>query len=118
MNQELGCAVIFASKRNEAKRKQNFFRFDAKKMLFSLVSDLKKSEAKRKWNEAKTKQKSSKKLPLFSLRSEMKRIGSKKLPSFSLRSEMKRNGSDKLPSFSLRRETEAIFFSLRSKKMK
>jgi hypothetical protein len=30
----LGCAVIFASKRNEAKRKRNFFRFDAKKSDF------------------------------------------------------------------------------------
>ncbi len=30
----LGCAVIFASRRNEAKRKRNFFRIDAKKSDF------------------------------------------------------------------------------------
>ncbi len=66
----LGCAVIFASKRIEAKRKRNFFRFDAKKVRFSLVShrcETYKSEAKRKWNEAKTKPKRSEKLPSFSL---------------------------------------------------
>jgi hypothetical protein len=33
----LGCVVIFASKQNEAKRKINFFPFDANKVLFSLV---------------------------------------------------------------------------------
>jgi hypothetical protein len=33
----VGCAIIFALKLNEAKRKRNFFRFDAKKVLFSLV---------------------------------------------------------------------------------
>jgi hypothetical protein len=33
----LGCAVIFASKRNEAKRKRNFFASMRKKGLFSLV---------------------------------------------------------------------------------
>ena len=31
----VGCAVIFASKRNEAKQKRNYFRFDAKKSPFS-----------------------------------------------------------------------------------
>ncbi len=46
---ELGYAVIFTSKRNEAKQKRNFFRFDAKKGFFSLVShrcETWKSEAK------------------------------------------------------------------------
>jgi hypothetical protein len=73
------------------------------------------------WSETKierseTKQKRSKKLPLFSLRSEMKRNGSEILPSFSLRSEIKRNGSEKLPSFSLWSEMKQngceIFFAL------
>jgi hypothetical protein len=41
----------------------------------------------------------------------------KKLPSFSLRSEMKRNGSEKLPSFSLRSEMKrSEIFSLRCEK--
>jgi hypothetical protein len=31
---QLGCAVIFTSKRNEAKQKRNSFRFDAKKSAF------------------------------------------------------------------------------------
>jgi hypothetical protein len=62
--------------------------------------------------------KRSKKLPSFSLRSEIKRNGSKKLPLFSLRSEMKRNGSEKLPSFSLQSEmkrnrSEILFASMR-----
>ncbi len=35
---KVGCAAIFALKRNEVKRKGNFFRFDAKKVFFSLVS--------------------------------------------------------------------------------
>jgi hypothetical protein len=34
----LGCAVIFASKQNEAKRKQIFFLFDAIKRPFRLFS--------------------------------------------------------------------------------
>jgi hypothetical protein len=34
----LGCAVRFRLKRNDAKIKQNLFRFEAKKSVFSLVS--------------------------------------------------------------------------------
>jgi hypothetical protein len=50
---QIGCAVIFASKRNEAKRKRKFFCFDAKKVFFRLFSHLKRNEneIKRKQNE-------------------------------------------------------------------
>ncbi len=101
----LGCAVIFASKRNEAKRKRNFFRFDAKKKCFFRMFriDVKRRNLKRNENGTKRKQnkkmKKSKKLPSFSLQSEMKRKGSKKLPSFSLRSEMKQKGSENCHHF-------------------
>jgi hypothetical protein len=71
----LGCAVIFASKRNEGKRKRNFILLGCKKSVFSLVShrcETWKHKAKRKWNDVKTKQKRSEKLPSFLLQSEMK----------------------------------------------
>ncbi len=48
-------AVIFASKRNEAKRKRNLFRFDAKKWFFACFRFW--SETKMKWCENKTKKK-------------------------------------------------------------
>jgi hypothetical protein len=50
----LGCAVIFASKRNEAKRKRNFFRFDAKKSdFFACFASMRNVEI---WSETKMKQ--------------------------------------------------------------
>jgi hypothetical protein len=64
---------------------------------------------------SENKTKKSKKLPSFSLPSEMKRKGRKKLPSFSLRSEMKQNGSEKLPSFTFQSEMEANFFRFHAK---
>jgi hypothetical protein len=39
-------AVIFASKKNEAKRKRNFFRFDAKKVYENEMKRKNKKEAK------------------------------------------------------------------------
>ncbi len=85
----LGCAVIFALKRNEAKRKRNFFRFDAKKSdFFACFTSMRNIEI---WSETKMKQ------------SENKTKKEAKLPSFSLRSKMKRNGS------------EIIFASMRKK---
>jgi hypothetical protein len=58
----LGCAVIFASKRNEAKRKRNFFRFHAKKSaFFACFASMRNveiwSETKMKWIENKMKKK-------------------------------------------------------------
>ncbi len=48
---QIGCAVIFASKRNKAKRKRNFFRFNAKKVLFRLFRiDAKRRNLKRNEN--------------------------------------------------------------------
>jgi hypothetical protein len=54
---EAKTAVLFASKQNEAKRKQNFVHFDAKKGFFLLFSHLKqnKNEMKRKQNEKEAK---------------------------------------------------------------
>jgi hypothetical protein len=50
----LGCAVIFASERNEAKRKRNFFRFDAKKSdFFACFASMRNVET---WIETKMKQ--------------------------------------------------------------
>jgi hypothetical protein len=40
-------AVIFASKRNEAKRKRNYFRFDAKKLY---ENEMKRKKRKRSEN--------------------------------------------------------------------
>ncbi len=50
-------AIIIASKRNEVKRKWNFFRFNAKKVFFRLFSHLKRNEneIKRKQNEKEAK---------------------------------------------------------------
>jgi hypothetical protein len=60
VDQQLGCAVIFASKRNEAKRKLNLFRFDAKKSIFHLYRiDAKRRN--RKQNENRTKRKPNEK---------------------------------------------------------
>jgi hypothetical protein len=54
---ELGCAVIFASKRNEAKRKRNFFRFDAKKSdFFACFASMRNIEI---WSETKMKRNGS-----------------------------------------------------------
>jgi hypothetical protein len=59
---KVGCAVIFALKRNEAKRKRNFFRFDAKKSVFFACFALMRnveiwSETKMKRSENETKKK-------------------------------------------------------------
>ncbi len=62
MGSGIGCAVIFASKRNEAKRKRNFFRFDAKICdffaCFALMRNIEIwSETKMKQSENETKKK-------------------------------------------------------------
>jgi hypothetical protein len=76
----LECTVIFALKRNEAKRKRNLFRFDAKKSAFFICFALMQnveiwSETKMKRTETETKKKQN--FPSFSLWSEMKRNRSK-----------------------------------------
>jgi hypothetical protein len=61
-------AIIFASKQNEAKRKRNFFHFDAKKVFFRLVSHLKRNEneMKRKQNKKEAKTSKEKRINLNS----------------------------------------------------
>ncbi len=74
----VGCAVIFASKRNEAKRKRNFFRFDAKKSAFfacfaSMWNVEIWSETKMERSENKTKKKRKTAILFASKRNEAKR---------------------------------------------
>jgi hypothetical protein len=61
----LGCAGIFAPKRNEAKRKRNYFRFEAKKKVSfaSFRFEAKRKKEKQNGNETvrEAKQKSPKK---------------------------------------------------------
>jgi hypothetical protein len=73
----LGCAVIFALKRNEAKRKQNFFCFYAKKVLFfahfaSMRNVEICSEMKMERSENKTKKKQKTAIIFASKRNEVK----------------------------------------------
>ncbi len=98
------CAVIFASKRNEAKRKRNFFLFDAKKSVFRLFSHLKQNEneMKRKQNEKEGKRSETKNFwkrnkakirsLLISLWSEAKNSKRKAKKNFFFRMSL-RNGS-------------------------
>jgi hypothetical protein len=87
IGRQLGCAVIFALKWNAAKRKRNFVRFDAKKVLFRLFCiDAKHRNLKRNKNGTKQKQneKETKNCHYFCFGAKW----SEKLPSFSLWSEM------------------------------
>ncbi len=74
----LGCAVIFASKRNEAKRKRNCFRFDAKKRaFFACFASMRNleiwSETKMERNKNKTKKKRKTAIIFAPKRNEAKR---------------------------------------------
>ncbi len=83
------------------------FRIDAKHRN-------KKSEAKRKWNEAKTKRKKRKKLPSFSLRNEAKRKQKTAILFASKRNEAKRKRKTAI-IFTLK-WNRSEFCSLRCKK--
>jgi hypothetical protein len=66
---ELGCAVRFWLKRNDAKIKQIFFRFEAKKSCFFACFASKRNTGKHKRNESERSEKNQE-----------KRNGTEKLP--------------------------------------
>ncbi len=115
----VGCAVIFASKRNEGKRKRNFFRFDAKKnAFFACFASMRNVEiwsgTKMERKENKTKKKRKTAIIFSSKRNEAKRKRKTAILFASKRNEAKRKRKTAI-IFALKRNGSEIFFALMRK---